>query len=155
MITDYISLEYIKIQTNLSHRQARWLETLQSHDFVVRYRPGKTNVVADALSRKPQINSMTTLTTTLVDDETFEQGYEQNKYFAQILETLQHPDQSNEKSRARAKNFEWTNQRIYLKEGHRLVVSNNKRLKTHILQKHHDIDIAGHLGINKTTEAIM
>jgi hypothetical protein len=122
---------------------------------VVRYRPGKTNVVADALSRKPQINSMTTLTATLADDETFEQGYEHDKYFAQILETLQHPDQSNEKSRARAKNFEWTNQRIYLKEGHRLAVPNDKRLKTHILREHHDIDTAGHLGIDKTTEAIM
>jgi hypothetical protein len=50
VITDHASLEYIKTQHNLSRRQARWLETLQSFDFEVRYRPGKTNVVANALS---------------------------------------------------------------------------------------------------------
>ena len=74
--TDHASLEYIKTQSNLSRRQARWLETLQSQDFEVRYRPGKTNIVADALSRKPHLNAITTLTTILVDDQTFEQGYQ-------------------------------------------------------------------------------
>ena len=114
VVTDHASLEYIKTQSNLLRRQARWLETLQSHDFEVKYRPGKTNVVADALSRKQHLNAITTLTTTLADDQAFKQGYQQDKYFAQILETLQHPDQSDEKSRARAKHFEWTNQHIYL-----------------------------------------
>ena len=71
------------------------------------------------------------------------------------METLQHPDQSDKKSRARAKHFKWTNQRIYLREGHRLAIPNDKRVKTHILSEHHDIDTAGHLGIDKTTEAIM
>jgi hypothetical protein len=50
VITDHASLEYIKTQGNLSRRQARWLETLQANDFAVRYRPGKTNTVADTLS---------------------------------------------------------------------------------------------------------
>ena len=98
---------------------------------------------------------MTTLTTTLADDQTFEQGYQQDKYFAQIVDTLQHPDQSDEKSRAKAKHFEWTNQRIYLRIGHRLAIPNDKRLRTQVLCEHHDIDTAGHLGIDKTTEAVM
>src|SRR5438477_12463560 len=33
VITDHVSLEYIKTQQNLSRRQARWLETLQANDF--------------------------------------------------------------------------------------------------------------------------
>jgi hypothetical protein len=49
-ITDHASLEYIRTQKTLSRRQARWLEVLQSADFDVKYRPGKQNVVADALS---------------------------------------------------------------------------------------------------------
>ena len=75
VVTDYASLEYIKTQSNLSRRQAQWLETLQSYDFEVQYKPGKTNIVADALSRKPHLNAITTLTTTLVDNQIFEQGY--------------------------------------------------------------------------------
>ncbi|CAJ0629008.1 14807_t:CDS:2 [Entrophospora sp. SA101] len=50
VITGHASLEYIKSQTNLSQRQARWLEVLQATDFDVKYHPGKTNIVADALS---------------------------------------------------------------------------------------------------------
>ena len=87
---------------------------MQSHDFEVRYKPGKTNIVANALSRKPHLNVITTLTTTLADDQTFEQGYQQDKYFAQILETLQNPEQANKKAKAKAKHFVWENKRIYL-----------------------------------------
>ena len=63
--------------------------------------------MADALSRKPHLNAITTLTTTLADDKTFEQGYQQDKYFVQILETLQYPEQADKKAKAKAKHFEW------------------------------------------------
>ena len=33
-------------------RQGRWLEFLKDYDFSLNYHPDKTNVVADALSRK-------------------------------------------------------------------------------------------------------
>ena len=155
VITDHASLEYIKTQNNLSRRQARWLETLQANDFEVKYRPGKTNVVADALSRQSHLSAITTLTTRLADNQIFEEGYKKDKYFAPICETLQHPDEASEKEKAQARNFEWKNNRIYLKQDQRLAIPHDKQLRTHILREHHDIDIAGHLGIDKTTEAII
>ena len=33
-------------------RQRRWLELLKDYDYEILYHPGKANIVADALSRK-------------------------------------------------------------------------------------------------------
>src|SRR5271155_3621952 len=153
VITDHASLEYIKTQTNLSRRQARWLETLQANDFEVRYRPGKTNVVADALLRQSHLAVISTLTTHLADDQIFKEGYQKDKHFAPILEILQDPDDADEKEKAQVRNFELRNNRIYLKKDQRLAIPFNKQLRTHILKEHYNIKIAGYFGIDKTIEA--
>ena len=39
-------------QKDLNLRQGRWLELFKDYDYIIDYHPGKTNVMADALSRK-------------------------------------------------------------------------------------------------------
>jgi hypothetical protein len=51
--TDHNSLQYFMTQPSLSQRQARWVNLLVDFDFKVEYVRGLTNVVADALSRRP------------------------------------------------------------------------------------------------------
>jgi hypothetical protein len=52
IFTDHKSLKYIFTQPELNMRQRRWLELIKDYNLNVQYHPGKTNVVADALSRK-------------------------------------------------------------------------------------------------------
>jgi hypothetical protein len=58
--TDHRSLEHFMSQPTLSPRQTRWMEYLASYDWTILYKEGKYNVVADALSRRPD-NADTTV----------------------------------------------------------------------------------------------
>ena len=52
--TDHYPLRYLETQDHLSPRQVRWLERLVDFDFKIIPISGKSNIVADALSRRPQ-----------------------------------------------------------------------------------------------------
>ncbi|KAH9697902.1 Endonuclease [Citrus sinensis] len=50
--TDHESLKHLKGQYKLNKRHARWVEFIQTFPYVIRYKQGKENIVADALSRR-------------------------------------------------------------------------------------------------------
>ena len=49
---DNVVTTYFQFQKKLTAKQARWQDLLVEFDFTFEYKPGKANVVADALSRK-------------------------------------------------------------------------------------------------------
>jgi len=51
--TDHAPLRYLHTQPTLSTRQARWLDFLAEYELDITPIPGKDNIVADALSRRP------------------------------------------------------------------------------------------------------
>nr|GEZ86215.1 putative reverse transcriptase domain-containing protein [Tanacetum cinerariifolium] len=52
------SLQHILDQKELNMRQRHWLDLLSDYDYEIRYHPGNTNVVMNALSRKEQIKPL-------------------------------------------------------------------------------------------------
>ena len=80
--------------------------------------------------------------------------YQEDTYFREISEALQHPDQVSPKQLARAKNYQFQDGKIYLRKEHRLAIPDNKELRVKILQEYHNIPISGHVGIEKTYENI-
>ena len=54
IFTDHKSLQYIFTHKELNLRQRRWLELIKDYDCTIEYHPGKTIVVSDALSRRPE-----------------------------------------------------------------------------------------------------
>ncbi|KAL2223824.1 UNVERIFIED_CONTAM: Transposon Ty3-I Gag-Pol polyprotein, partial [Sesamum indicum] len=50
--SDHEALKYIKSQSKLSRRHAKWVEFIESFPYVIKHKKGKENIVADALSRR-------------------------------------------------------------------------------------------------------
>ncbi|POM61547.1 Pol protein [Phytophthora palmivora] len=67
--TDHASLRTATNSPHLSQRMVRWLSFFAEYNFRVEYKPGKLNVLADALSRRPdyELAHVSRVTTDLVD----------------------------------------------------------------------------------------
>jgi hypothetical protein len=76
---DHKSLKYIFTQSNLNLRQRRWLELIKDCNLGINYRPGKANVVADALCRRSHVSQL------VVDSMPFELCEEFDKLNLRII----------------------------------------------------------------------
>ncbi|XP_074304844.1 uncharacterized protein LOC141639673 [Silene latifolia] len=56
--SDHEALKYINGQHKLNHRHSKWVEFLQSFTLSSKYKEGKQNIVADALSRRYSLLSV-------------------------------------------------------------------------------------------------
>jgi hypothetical protein len=56
---DNNSLKYFVDQNDQNERQQKWVSKIQAYDFDIEFFIGKSNVVVDALSRRPSVYAMT------------------------------------------------------------------------------------------------
>lgn len=107
--TDHASLQTAVKTPHLSQRMARWFSFFAEYNFVVHYKPGKTNILADALSRRPDydpkqkiedtdeacrscegVNAIAVQATTSVREEVIE-GYKSDETCQDLLKYLKDP----------------------------------------------------------------
>jgi len=80
--TDHESLKHFKGQSKLNQRHAKWVEFIESFPYVIKYKKGQVNVVADALSRRYALISM--LNAKLMGFEQVKDQYANDSYFANV-----------------------------------------------------------------------
>ena len=147
--TDHHSLKFIKTQATLSQRQARWLETLEDFDYEIVYQQGKTNVVADALSRvRSDLNELTLV---VIDSDLatlLKTAYSKDPATADLLRKVTAADPT-------VKDFTLRNGLLYVaKDRELLYIPADPDLKKKIFSDCHDSATAGHLGLEKTLDFI-
>ena len=81
--TDHESLKYLHGQGKLNKRHIKWSSFLETFPYVIRYKQGKENIVADALSRKSVL--LNSLSTKLLGFEYLKDLYAADPNFASVF----------------------------------------------------------------------
>uniref|UniRef100_A0A2N9ERR9 Reverse transcriptase n=1 Tax=Fagus sylvatica TaxID=28930 RepID=A0A2N9ERR9_FAGSY len=81
--TDHESLKHLKGQGKLNRRHAQWMEFIETFPYVIKYKQGKENIVADALSRRYALVS--TLNAKLLGFEYVKELYVNDDDFASVF----------------------------------------------------------------------
>ncbi|KAI3740084.1 hypothetical protein L2E82_30502 [Cichorium intybus] len=138
--SDHESLKYINGQQKLSTRHAKWVEFLQSFHFSAKYKDGKSNVVADALSRRYTL--LATLDVRFLGFETLKDYYETDVDFRDVFGKC-----------AGGPHGEYMVQNGFLFKGNRLCVPKHA-IRELLVCEAHGGGLAGHFGVTKTLEVL-
>ena len=145
--TDHRSLVYLKTQPNLNQRQLRWMERAADYDCEILYKPGKENVVADALSRI-HINALSSLPNSATRMAIIK-AYQQEPFRSLIKEV--------EEKKGTYTRYTMEDKLLYYQadetEPWRLCLPETPFRDT-VIHENHDLPIAGHPGFVQTYSKI-
>jgi hypothetical protein len=82
--TDHNSLRHFMGKKDLNERQHKWVRKLQAYEFDIEYVKGKKNVVVDALSRRPEMCSLTNISADWKSHLVVE--YSKNKFACEVMD---------------------------------------------------------------------
>ena len=149
--TDHDSLKYLKSQPKLTARQQRWQEFLSRFNLSIEYTPGKTNVVADALSRRPDLRDSPSASTSTSASALNNMTSNTSADIIDKIRTASKLDSSYQRILRMSKPpREYSVQDGLLYCNDRIVIPNDATLRTQLLIETHDTPSSGHFGVAKT-----
>ncbi|GMF26530.1 unnamed protein product [Phytophthora fragariaefolia] len=160
--TDHASLRTETSSPHLPQRMARWLSFFAEYDFTVEYKPGKQNVLADALSRRPdyELAHLDYLESPLY--ELIHEVYaDEDDLAGLVVVLLRAPNKAVEltaRQRSRLHRYSVVEGLLYYQvDGGgepQIVVPNDEDLRHHGRYEAHDTLLSGHLGRVKTYTSV-
>ncbi|KAE9101286.1 hypothetical protein PF005_g14743 [Phytophthora fragariae] len=140
---------------------ARWLSFFAEYNFTVEYKPGKQNVLADALSRLPdyELAHPAYLESPLY--ELIREAYVDDNDLAGLVEALSAPNKAVEltaRQRSRLHRYSVVEGLLYYQvdggDEPRIVIPNDEDLRHRVLYEAHDTPLSGHMGWEKTYTSV-
>ena len=137
--TDNVATTYFQTQKKLSAKQARWQDYLAEFDFTLEYKPGKANVVADALSRRASLAAIVSSSSSSIVED-IKQGLQHDPVAKQLFALAQ---------QGKTKKF-WEEDGLLYTTGRRVYVPKWASLRRTLMKEGHDSAWAGHPGQKRT-----
>ena len=158
--TDHESLTHWQKFRHLTGRKARWVEILNEYPVEVIYQPGRSNIVADALSRRPPTAALASLSRISVDPATIariRELYIQDDVFGAILKNIDKESEDIDGSVVSILHhykLDSNSKLLYLcKEGtRRLCIPRDKDLQNILMKDFHSSPVGGHMGFTRVYE---
>jgi hypothetical protein len=158
VVTDHHALTFLANKISPNRRLTRWMLQLQEYDIEIVYKSGKKHLDADALSRMPSVNVITTKQAKECQLFTPEKiSAEQDK--DSTLKAVKHLIQTKEKLPAKWKLCRVNQENVLQYPGFQVGNLEWKtvipeHLKVVIMRQFHDEPTAAHLGIQRTWKRI-
>jgi len=154
--TDHASLRTAVNSPHISQRMARWLAFFAEYSFTVEYKPGRDNVLADALSRRPSTEILTANAVSAVATDLparLKAAYAEDAFLQRIW--LHLTTGATRPSRVpQIERYSIVDgllvYRLAGSDSPRIYVPCDASLRSLLLSEHHDTAMAGHLGRDKT-----
>ncbi|KAL1213521.1 RNA-directed DNA polymerase-like protein [Cardamine amara subsp. amara] len=139
--TDHEMLKHLRGQTTLKKRHAKWLEFVETFPYVIKYKKGKENILADALSRRHALIS--TMEAKIMGFKHIKSSYETDPDFQEIFQ---------ETSKAARGSFYQHNG--FLFQDKRLCIPQGS-MRELLVGEAHGGGLMGHFGRDKTLSVVM
>lgn len=136
--SDHESLKHLKGQGKLNKRHAKWVEFLEQFPYVIKHKKGKSNVVADALSRRHVL--LSTLETKVFGLEHIKDLYKSDLEFSSKFLACEHTAFNG-----------YFRHNGYLFKEKKLCVPKGS-IRELLVKEAHEGGLMGHFGVSKTLE---
>jgi len=137
---DHESLKYLKFQSKLNKRHAKWEDFIEQFPYVIKHKQGKSNVVENALSRRHTL--LNVLDTQYLGFDHIEEIYKDDLDFSLIFQ---------ECSKGDHKDFFIHDG--FLFKGKRLCMPQGS-LRQSLVREAHEGGLMGHFGVTKTLDTL-